>query len=93
VETVEGEVIMKKFYCDKCKEEKAEHNLTTVQLTVGTVGLYGKGDYAKIDLCDNCLKNIGITEQDNDRHKYIESKNDADKLYDLIRDIVRDCTD
>lgn len=81
---------MKKFYCDKCKEEKQSSDLTAVKLTVGLVGMYSYGDYANIELCTDCLNELGI-KSEGFGHAKIEEKNDTDKLYELIQNIVSDC--
>ena len=82
---------MKKFYCDKCKSEKPDGKLTSVKLTVGYIGgYYSNGDYADIDLCGDCLKSLGINVT-NDGYTKIQEKNDSEKLYELIQNIVSDC--
>lgn len=81
---------MKKFYCDKCKEEKSSHELTSVKLTVGIVGMYSHGDYAEIELCSDCLNKLGIKTSQGG-YSNIEPKKDSDMLYELIQNIVNDC--
>ena len=79
------------FYCDKCKEEKPKAEIEGVALGCGTnsTGRFSSrfNVYKELDLCKKCLAKLGYAKPLKDLSPE-ENKTLADKLYDIIAEIV-----
>ena len=76
------------FYCDACKKELKQEELFALHMYVTKIGSVRKDK--TLHICTDCALKVGLVTLDLEEHK--PSLSDADALYDIVCDIVSDCT-
>lgn len=81
------------YFCDQCKKEVKEHTvLTDVKIVLNPYSSYNGTKFEKtsnyFEICEECTEKLGFTLRKIVDTKLVVEPTTADKLYDLIAQMI-----
>ena len=78
--------VLQMYVCDRCKKKSNQTELLKVEIKAISKKNHMALQQFSIDLCEECAKAVNLWEKKIDKESIPETT--ADKLYDVIQDIV-----
>ncbi len=80
------------YFCDKCGKEVKFGELTHIKLELDPYSSYKtirfETTYKYLDICDDCTEKLGFVKREIKEEKTTVEQTTADKLYDLIAQMI-----